>query len=156
MSMRSHRRRRSGPRARDRTGSLRTAVAAGVDHIDAAQYYGFGIVNDLVRDALYPDPNELAIVSKVAVRQDDSGVDLPFDSSGYSPTGLAFIAHLRENLAAEAATLDGQALRQLDGVGAGLRQHVTRSRPTRSRSQVSQPRRDATSDAVPPLIPARR
>ena len=34
-------------------GVLRAAVAAGVDHIDTAQYYGPGVVNDLIRDALY-------------------------------------------------------------------------------------------------------
>jgi pyridoxine 4-dehydrogenase len=33
-------------------GFLRAAVAAGVDHIDTAQYYG--VVNDLIREALYP------------------------------------------------------------------------------------------------------
>jgi hypothetical protein len=35
-------------------GVLRAAVAAGVDHIDTAQYYGPGVVNDLIREALYP------------------------------------------------------------------------------------------------------
>jgi len=45
---------------------LRAAVAAGVDHIDTAQYYG--AVNDLIREALYPYPEQLAIVSKVAVQ----------------------------------------------------------------------------------------
>jgi pyridoxine 4-dehydrogenase len=43
---------------------LRAAVAAGVDHIDTAQYYGS--VNELIREALYPYPDTLAIVSKVA------------------------------------------------------------------------------------------
>jgi len=55
-------------RAPDRAtgvGVLRAAVAAGVDHIDTAQYYG--AVNDLIREALYPYPEKLAIVSKVAV-----------------------------------------------------------------------------------------
>jgi len=33
-------------------GVLRAAVAAGVDHIDTAQYYGPGMVNGLIRDAL--------------------------------------------------------------------------------------------------------
>jgi pyridoxine 4-dehydrogenase len=56
---------------------LRAAVAAGVDHIDTAQYYGPGAVNDLIREALHPYPDGLAIVSKVAVRPDDSGVGLP-------------------------------------------------------------------------------
>ena len=48
-------------------GVLRAAVSAGVDHIDTAQYYGPDIVNDLIREALYPYPGELAIVSKVGV-----------------------------------------------------------------------------------------
>jgi hypothetical protein len=57
-------------------GVLQTAVAAGVDHIDTAQYDGPGVVNDLIREALCPYPDELAIVSKVAVRRDDGGVRL--------------------------------------------------------------------------------
>jgi pyridoxine 4-dehydrogenase len=57
-------------------GVLRAAVAAGVDHIDTAQYYGSGVVNGLIRDALWPYPDGLAIVSKVAVRPDDSGTVL--------------------------------------------------------------------------------
>jgi pyridoxine 4-dehydrogenase len=58
-------------------GVLRAAVAAGVDHIDTAQYYGPGVVNDLIREALHPYPDGLAIVSKVAVRLDNSGAVLP-------------------------------------------------------------------------------
>jgi pyridoxine 4-dehydrogenase len=49
---------------------LRAAVAAGIDHIDTAQYYGPDVVNDLIREALYPYPRELAIVSKVGVFRD--------------------------------------------------------------------------------------
>jgi pyridoxine 4-dehydrogenase len=52
---------------------LRAAVAAGVDHIDTAQYYGAGTVNELIREALYPYPDGLAIVSKVAARRDGDG-----------------------------------------------------------------------------------
>lgn len=51
-------------------GVLRAAVTAGVDHIDTAQYYGPDVVNDLIREALYPYPRELAIVSKVGVFRD--------------------------------------------------------------------------------------
>jgi pyridoxine 4-dehydrogenase len=60
-------------------GVLRAAAAAGVDHIDTAQYYGPGVVNDLIHDALYPYPDGLAIVSKVAVQRDGGGTVLPFD-----------------------------------------------------------------------------
>jgi len=51
-------------------GVLRAGVAAGIDHIDTAQYYGPDVVNDLIREALYPYPRELAIVSKVGVFRD--------------------------------------------------------------------------------------
>jgi pyridoxine 4-dehydrogenase len=51
---------------------LRAAVDAGVDHIDTAQYYGPDLVNDLIRDALYPYKSELAIVSKVGLFRDTS------------------------------------------------------------------------------------
>ena len=54
-------------------GVLQAAVAAGVDHIDTAHYYGPGTVNDLIRGALYPYPEGLAVVSKVAAGQDDGG-----------------------------------------------------------------------------------
>ncbi len=69
------------PRDRDEALlALRAAVAAGVDHIDTAQYYGAGTVNELIREALYPYPDDLAIVSKVAARRDAGGVVLRFDA----------------------------------------------------------------------------
>jgi aryl-alcohol dehydrogenase-like predicted oxidoreductase len=69
-------------------GVLQAAVAAGVDHIDTAQYYGPGVVNDLIRDALYPYSDGLAIVSKVAVRRDDDGAVLPFDDPDQLREGI--------------------------------------------------------------------
>jgi hypothetical protein len=43
------------PRDRDEAlAVLRAAVEAGVDHIDTAQFYGPGVVNELIREALYP------------------------------------------------------------------------------------------------------
>jgi pyridoxine 4-dehydrogenase len=56
---------------------LRTAVALGVDHIDTAQYYGPDVVNELIRDALYPYPENLALVSKVGAERDETGRWLP-------------------------------------------------------------------------------
>jgi pyridoxine 4-dehydrogenase len=56
------------------TGLLRAAVAAGIDHIDTAQYYGPDVVNELIREALYPYPGELAIVSKVGVFREAGAV----------------------------------------------------------------------------------
>ena len=43
------------PRDRDEAlRVLRAAVAAGVNHIDTAQYYGACTVNKLIREALHP------------------------------------------------------------------------------------------------------
>jgi aryl-alcohol dehydrogenase-like predicted oxidoreductase len=56
---------------------LRRAVELGVDHIDTSQYYGPDVVNDLIREALYPYPEELRIATKVGARRDDTGAWLP-------------------------------------------------------------------------------
>jgi aryl-alcohol dehydrogenase-like predicted oxidoreductase len=69
-------------------GVLRAAVDAGVNHIDTAQYYGPGIVNDLIREALHPYPDGLAVVSKVAVRRDATGAVLPFDDPDQLREGI--------------------------------------------------------------------
>ncbi len=68
------------PRDRDEAlAVLRRAVELGVDHIDTAQYYGPDVANDLIRAALHPYPESLALVSKVGARRDESGGWLPYD-----------------------------------------------------------------------------
>ncbi|GAA2156032.1 aryl-alcohol dehydrogenase-like predicted oxidoreductase [Humibacillus xanthopallidus] len=65
---------------RDRDGALRVlrrAVELGVNHIDTAQFYGPGVSNELIHEALHPYAAELAIVSKVGARRDTSGAWLP-------------------------------------------------------------------------------
>ena len=52
---------------------LRRAVELGVDHIDTSQYYGPDVVNELIRDALYPYPESFKLVTKVGGRRDDVG-----------------------------------------------------------------------------------
>ena len=52
---------------------LRRAVELGVNHIDTAQYYGPDVANDLIREALHPYPEDLAIVSKVGAVRDAQG-----------------------------------------------------------------------------------
>ncbi len=52
---------------------LRRAVELGVDHIDTAQYYGPDVSNQLIREALHPYPDGLALVSKVGALRDDKG-----------------------------------------------------------------------------------
>jgi aryl-alcohol dehydrogenase-like predicted oxidoreductase len=56
---------------------LRRAIELGVDHIDTAQYYGPDVVNDLIRDTLYPYPENLKLVTKVGGRRDQGGAWLP-------------------------------------------------------------------------------
>jgi aryl-alcohol dehydrogenase-like predicted oxidoreductase len=52
---------------------LREAVASGVDHIDTSDFYGPHVTNQLIREALHPYPDDLAIVTKVgAVRGADA------------------------------------------------------------------------------------
>jgi pyridoxine 4-dehydrogenase len=48
---------------------LRRAVELGVDHIDTAQYYGPDVANELIRAALHPYPEHLALVTKVGYRR---------------------------------------------------------------------------------------
>jgi len=67
---------------------LHLAVDAGVNHIDTAQYYGPGSVNELIRAALFPYPSDLAIVSKVAARRDDAGRVLPYDEPDQLRAGI--------------------------------------------------------------------
>lgn len=59
---------------------LRRAVELGVDHIDTAQFYGPDVANELIREALHPYPENLALVSKVGGRRDGSGGWLPVDA----------------------------------------------------------------------------
>jgi pyridoxine 4-dehydrogenase len=52
---------------------LRTAIASGVNHIDTSDYYGPHITNKLIREALYPYPEDLVIVTKLGARRGDAG-----------------------------------------------------------------------------------
>ena len=52
---------------------LKRAVALGVDHIDTAQFYGPNVSNELIREALHPYAENLALVSKVGARRNDEG-----------------------------------------------------------------------------------
>jgi aryl-alcohol dehydrogenase-like predicted oxidoreductase len=67
---------------------LRRAVALGVDHIDTSQYYGPDVVNDLIRQALHPYPDNLKLVTKVGWRRDDAGRVLPAQRHDEIRTGV--------------------------------------------------------------------
>ena len=59
---------------------LREALAAGVNHIDTADFYGPHITNHLIREALHPYPDDLVIVTKIGARRDEKGAWLPATS----------------------------------------------------------------------------
>ena len=52
---------------------LRRAVELGVDHVDTSTYYGPYVVNELIREALHPYPDDLALVTKVGARRTSDG-----------------------------------------------------------------------------------
>jgi pyridoxine 4-dehydrogenase len=52
---------------------LREAVELGVRHIDTSDYYGPFVVNELIKEALHPYPEDLRIVTKVGARRPADG-----------------------------------------------------------------------------------
>src|ERR1700730_4552006 len=67
---------------------LRAAIDAGVDHIDTAHYYGPAVVNELIREALFPYPDDLALASKVGGRRDERGAFLPYNDPDQLRMGI--------------------------------------------------------------------
>ncbi len=93
---------------------LRRAIELGINHIDTAQFYGPNVSNELIREALHPYPADLALVSKVGARRDDTGAWLP----AAEPDDLR--ASIEENL----RTLDTDHLAAVN-----LRVHDENSEP---------------------------
>jgi aryl-alcohol dehydrogenase-like predicted oxidoreductase len=52
---------------------LREAVSAGIDHIDTSDFYGPHVTNQLIREALYPYPDDLVLVTKIGARRGSDG-----------------------------------------------------------------------------------
>lgn len=67
---------------------LRRAVSLGVDHIDTAYFYGPEVANELIREALHPYPDGLALVSKVGAIRDASGGVLRYDEPAELRQGI--------------------------------------------------------------------
>jgi aryl-alcohol dehydrogenase-like predicted oxidoreductase len=66
------------PKDRDEAiAVLREAVNLGITHIDTSDYYGPYIVNELIKEALYPYPEDLRIVTKVGAVRGDDGSWIP-------------------------------------------------------------------------------
>ena len=52
---------------------LREVIALGINHIDTSDYYGPFITNEIVKEALFPYPDSLCIVTKVGALRDAQG-----------------------------------------------------------------------------------
>jgi pyridoxine 4-dehydrogenase len=52
---------------------LREAIELGITHIDTSDYYGPYVTNEIIKEALYPYPQDLHIVTKVGARRDAAG-----------------------------------------------------------------------------------
>ncbi|WP_158889206.1 oxidoreductase [Amycolatopsis anabasis] len=76
----------------DRDGALavlRRAVELGVNHIDTSDYYGPHVVNELIKEALHPYPENLVLVTKVGARRGSDASWLP----AISPAELRSAVH---------------------------------------------------------------
>ena len=99
------------PRDRDQAlRVLREAVKLGITHIDTSDFYGPVVVNELIKQALYPYPADLRIVTKVGARRGPDGSWRP----SLAPADLR--AQVRENL-------EHLALDTLDVVNLRLPEH---------------------------------
>jgi aryl-alcohol dehydrogenase-like predicted oxidoreductase len=52
---------------------LSEVVELGINHIDTSDYYGPYVTNQLIKEALFPYPEDLHIVTKVGARRDAQG-----------------------------------------------------------------------------------
>lgn len=52
---------------------LREVIRLGINHIDTSDFYGPFVTNQIIKEALYPYPPDLHIVTKVGVVRDDQG-----------------------------------------------------------------------------------
>jgi aryl-alcohol dehydrogenase-like predicted oxidoreductase len=86
---------------------LRAAVEAGVQHIDTSDYYGPFVVNELIREALHPYPDDLVLVTKVGARRGSKGEWLP----AHSAADLAEAIHDNlQRLGVDAITVNLRAM----------------------------------------------
>ncbi len=133
---------------------LRRAVAAGVNHIDTAQFYGPDVANELIREALSPYPEDLVLVSKVGGARDKAGGWLPAQRPGELRSGVQAnlrslqldqvpVVNLRRFEGSEvafAAQLDAMAAMREEGLigGIGLSNvSLEQYRAARSRTEVA-------------------
>ncbi|HFZ8993383.1 TPA: aldo/keto reductase family oxidoreductase [Citrobacter freundii] len=56
---------------------LKEAIALGINHIDTSDFYGPHVTNQIIREALYPYPDDLVIATKVGARRGDDASWIP-------------------------------------------------------------------------------
>src|SRR5450432_828776 len=71
---------------------LREAVDLGITHIDTSDFYGPYVVNEIIKEALYPYPEGLHLVTKVGAQRGDDGSWIP------SLTPESLVRQVHENL----------------------------------------------------------
>lgn len=77
------------PKDRDEAiAVLREAIASGVDHIDTSDYYGPHVTNEIIREAIYPYPADLVIVTKLGARRTPDKAWLPAMSADELRAGV--------------------------------------------------------------------
>ncbi|MFZ1063369.1 MAG: oxidoreductase [Acidimicrobiales bacterium] len=58
---------------REAIAVLRAVVDLGITHIDTSDFYGPHVTNEIIKEALFPYPESLRIVTKVGAVRDDQG-----------------------------------------------------------------------------------
>ncbi len=99
---------------------LREAISSGVNHIDTSDYYGPHITNQLIREALYPYPADLVIVTKIGAKRGQDASWLP--ASSPAELRQAVLDNLR-NLSLD--VLDVVNLRNMLGIEASMEPSLT-------------------------------
>jgi aryl-alcohol dehydrogenase-like predicted oxidoreductase len=62
------------PKDRDEAiAVLREVIALGINHIDTSDFYGPFVTNEIIKEALFPYPDSLHIVTKVGALRDAQG-----------------------------------------------------------------------------------
>ncbi len=104
---------------------LREAVASGVNHIDTSDYYGPYVVNEIIREALSPYPDDLVLVTKLGARRTPDKAWHP----AMSPEELR--SGLRGQFAPPRPRGDGGGQFALHGLGPRADRRLDRARVSR-------------------------
>ena len=122
---------------------LQAAVRAGVDHIDTSDFYGPHVTNQIIREALYPYPDGLTIVTKIGFTRGADGSWDPAFSAGdlrkavednLSNLGLSRMEIVNLRLGGPHGPEDGSIAERLESVVAlqqeGIVRHIGLSNVT--------------------------